>query len=83
MRFRFRESPKWFYDHVLNYYTDELHAIQKAALTIPDYDDQRFKQIAVDFFIHKGFTVWLDEENHLWFDVDSNSAKWTFEILRT
>jgi hypothetical protein len=82
MQFSFRYAPKWFHDHILNYYTDELHAIQKAAETIPDYDDQRFKQIAVDFFTGKGFTVWLDKSNHLWFDVDLNSAKWTFEILR-
>ena len=82
MQFSFRYAPKWFHDHILNYYTDELHAIQKAAETIPDYDDQRFKQIAVDFFTSKGFTVWLDESNHLWFDVDLDSAEWTFEILR-
>jgi len=82
MQFSFRYAPKWFHDHILNYYTDELHAIQKAAETIPDYDDKRFKQIAVDFFTSKGFTVWLDESNHLWFDVDPDSAKWTFEILR-
>jgi hypothetical protein len=66
MQFSFRYAPKWFHDHILNYYTDELHAIQKAAETIPDYDDQRFKQIAVDFFTGKGFTVWLDKSNHLY-----------------
>jgi hypothetical protein len=77
-----RNAPKWFCDAIYRYYADELHEIEKAAKTIPNYTDQRFKQIAVDFFIHKGFTVWLDEENHLWFDVDSNSPKWTFEILR-
>jgi hypothetical protein len=82
MQFAFREAPKWFHDHILNYYTEELHNIQKAAKTIPDYDDQRFKQIAVDFFTSKGFTTWLNDENHLWFDVDPDSAKWTFEILR-
>jgi hypothetical protein len=82
MQFSFKYAPKWFHDHILNYYTDELHAIQKAAETIPDYDDQRFKQIAVDFFTSKGFTVWLDESNHLWFEVDPDSAKWTWEILR-
>jgi hypothetical protein len=82
MQFSFMYAPKWFHDHILNYYTDELHAIQKAAETIPDYDDQRFKQTAVDFFTSKGFTVWLDESNHLWFEVDPDSAKWTFEILR-
>ena len=60
----------------------QLHAIQKAAKTIPDYNDKRFKQIAVDFFTSKGFTVWLDESNHLWFEVDLDSAKWTWEILR-
>jgi len=82
VQFSFRYAPKWFHDHILNYYTDELHAIQKAAETIPNYDDQRFKQIAVDFFTSKGFTVWLDESNHLWFEVDPDSANWTFEILR-
>ena len=82
MQFRMRNAPKWFCDAIYRYYADELHEIEKAAKTIPNYTDQRFKQIAVDFFIHKGFTVWLDEENHLWFDVDSNSPKWTFEILR-
>ena len=82
MKFAFRYAPEWFHDHILKYYTDELHAIQKAAKTIPDYDDKRFKQIAVDFFTSKGFTVWLDEENHLWFEIDQHSPKWTFEILR-
>ena len=82
MRFRFREAPEWFYTHVLNYYTEELHNIQKAAKTIPDYDDQRFKEIAVEFFTREGFTVWLDQDNHLWFDVDPDSTKWTFEIIR-
>jgi hypothetical protein len=81
MQFRFREAPKWFHDHILNYYTDELHAIQ-AALTVPDYNDRKFKEVAVEFFTSKGFTVWLDQDNHLWFDVDPNSTKWTFEILR-
>jgi len=82
MQFRLRESPEWFTTHLLNYYTDELHAIEQVAKTDPNYNDQRFKQIAVDFFINKGFTVWLDQDNYLWFDVDADSAKWTFEILR-
>ena len=82
MQFRFREAPKWFHDHVLNYYTEELHNIQKAANTEPIYSDQKFKEIAVDYFTSKGFTVWLDADNHLWFDVDPDSAKWTWEILR-
>ena len=82
MRFRFREAPKWFHDHVLNYYTEELYNIQKAANIEPTYSDQKLKQITVDFFIDKGFTVWLDEDNQLWFDVDPDSTKWTFEILR-
>ena len=47
MKFRFREAPEWFYDHVLNYYTEELHNIQKAANTEPTYSDQKFKEIAV------------------------------------
>lgn len=82
MRFRFRNSPEWFRDHILEYYTQELHDIQKAVNTEPTYSDQKFKEIAVKYFTNKGFTVWLDEDNYIWFDVDANSAKWTFEILR-
>ena len=82
MKFRFREAPEWFYDHVLNYYTEELHNIQKAANTEPTYSDQKFKEIAVEYFTRKGFTTWLDEENQIWFDVDPDSTKWTWEILR-
>ena len=83
MQFRIKNAPEWFCNVIYKHYIDELHEIQKKAKTIPDYKDQRFKQIAVDFFICKGFTVWLDKENHLCFDVDPDSAKWTFEILRT
>lgn len=82
MRFRFREAPEWFYDHILNYYTDELHSIQKEANIDPDRDPDKFKQIALDFFTKKGFDVWLDEDNRLWFDIDQDSPKWTLEILR-
>jgi hypothetical protein len=82
MKFAFGDAPEWFRDHVLNYYTEELHNIQKAAKTIPDHNDQKFKEIAVDYFRNKGFDAWLDQENHLWFDVDPDSVKWTFEILK-
>jgi hypothetical protein len=82
MIFRFRDAPEWFTDHICNYYTKELHTIQKAANTEPTYSDQKFKKIAVNYFISKGFTVWLDQENHICFDIDQNSSKWTFEILR-
>lgn len=82
MQFAFREAPKWFYNHVLTHYSNELHTIQKAANTEPTYSDQKFKEIAVDYFTRKGFTVWLDDDNHLWFDVDPDSANWTWEILR-
>jgi hypothetical protein len=82
MIFRFREAPEWFTTHILNHYVEELHDIQKAANTEPKYSDQKFKQIAVDYFSSKGFTVWLDQENHICFDVDPDSAKWTFEILK-
>lgn len=47
-----------------------------------EYNDQKFKEMAVEFFTNKGFTVWLNQDNHLCFDVDPDSAKWTFEILR-
>ncbi len=83
MQFAFRNAPEWFATHILNHYVDELHNIQKAAKTIPDYNDQQFKQIAVDYFSSKGFTVWLDADNHIWFEVDQHSPKWTFEILRS
>jgi hypothetical protein len=82
MQFAFRDAPEWFLDHILKFYITELHEIQKAAKTSPDYDDEQFKQVAVEFFTGKGFILWLDEENKIWFDVDPDSAKWTFEILR-
>ncbi len=83
MQFAFRDAPEWFSTHLMNSYIDELHAIEQVAKTDPNYNDQRFKQIAVEFFTSKGFTVWLDEENHIWFEVDQHSPKWTFEILRS
>lgn len=51
MQFRFREAPEWFHNHLLNYYINELHAIEQAAKTDSNYNDQRFKQIAVDFLL--------------------------------
>jgi hypothetical protein len=83
MQFRFRDAPEWFHNHFVNYYVDELHSIQMAGKKSKEYIDSEFKQIAVEFFTNKGFEVWLDENNLLWFDVDPDSAKWTFEILRT
>lgn len=82
MQFRMRNAPEWFCNLIFRHYAEELHKIQKAANTQPTYSDQRFKEIAVEYFVSKGFTVWLDAENHICFDVDPNSAKWTFEILR-
>ena len=83
MQFRMKNAPKWFCDVIFKHYTDELHAINMAAKTMPDYDDKKFKDIAVEFFTKKGFTVWLDKENRLCFDLDPDSPKWTFEILRS
>lgn len=82
MQFRMKNAPEWFCNVIYKHYIDELHAIEQVAKTDPNHNDQRFKQIAVDFFIRKGFTVWIDQGNHLCFDVDPDSAKWTFEILR-
>jgi hypothetical protein len=82
MQFRMRNAPEWFCGAIYRYYINELHEIEKAAKTIPNYTDQRFKEIAVEYFAGKDFTVWLDADNHICFDVDPNSAKWTFEILR-
>jgi len=84
MKFRFRDGPVWFSDHVMENYINELHKIQKKQKTlIPDFNEIKFKQLAVDFFSMKGFTVWLDQDNHLWFDVDFTGPEWTFEILRS
>ena len=82
MQFRMRDAPEWFSDHILKYYTDELIKIRKSQQTVFD-NEKLFKQIAVEYFTDKGFTVWLDEENLIWFDVDPESEQWTFEILRT
>jgi len=82
MQFRFRDGPEWFHDHILKY-IDELHSIQMAGKKSKEYNDSEFKQIAVEFFTNKGFQVWLDKNNQLWFDIDPDSARWTFEILRT
>jgi hypothetical protein len=54
-----------------------------AAKKNEEYNDLKLKEIVVEFFTNKGFTVWLDKENHLCFDVDPDSAKWTYEILRS
>lgn len=83
MQFLFRDAPEWFHDHFLKYYLDELHSIQIAAKKSAEYNDEQFKRIAVEFFTNKGFKVWLDKNNQLWFDVDSDSAEWTYEILRS
>ena len=83
MQFRFREAPEWFYGHLIEHYIDELHRIQMAGKKSSKYNDEQFKRIAVEFFTNKGFEVWLDKNHQLWFDVDPDSAKWTFEILRT
>lgn len=82
MQFRFRDAPEWFHDHFLKYHVNELHSIHMAGKKSAEYNDKKFKQIAVEYFTLKGFEVWLDQDNYLWFDVDENSAKWTFEILR-
>ena len=83
MQFRMKNAPKWFCDVIYKHYIDELHSIQIAAKKSSEYNDEQFKRIAVEFFTNKGFTVWLDKENRLCFDVDPDSAKWTFEILRS
>lgn len=82
MQFRFRDAPEWFCDVIYKNYIDELHSIQMARKKSAEYSDEQFKRIAVEFFTNKGFEVWLDKDNLLWFDVDPNSANWTFEILR-
>lgn len=82
MQFSFRDAPEWFSDHILKYYIDELHSIQMAGKKSKEYNDEQFKQIAVEFFTDKGFTVWLNKNKQLWFDVDQTDSKWTFEILR-
>jgi hypothetical protein len=83
MQFAFRDAPEWFHDHILKCYIDELHSIQMAAKKGSKYNDEQFKRIAVEFFTNKGFTVWQNAAGQLWFAVDPDSAKWTFEILRT
>ena len=82
MQFRFRDGTEWFHDHIVKY-IDELHSIQMAGKKSKEYNDSEFKQIAVEFFTNKGFQVWLDKNNQLWFDINPDSARWTFEILRT
>jgi hypothetical protein len=83
MQFAFRDAPEWFYAHIIKCYIDELHSIQMAGKKNSEYNDEQFKRIAVEFFTNKGFTVWLNQAGQLWFDVDPNSTKWTFEIIRT
>lgn len=83
MQFAFRDAPEWFYAHIIKCYIDELHSIQMAGKKNSEFNDEQFKRIAVEFFTNKGFTVWLNQAGQLWFDVDPNSTKWTFEILRT
>ena len=82
MQFRFRDAPIWFSDHLMENYINELHKIQKKQQTLFS-NERRFKEIAVEFFTAKGFTVWLDTDNHLWFDVDFSGPEWTYEILRS
>ena len=84
MQFRFRDGPVWFSDHLMENYINELHEIQKKQkILVPDFDEIKFKQLAVDFFSKKGFTVWVDSDLHLWFDVDFTGPEWTYEILRS
>ena len=83
MQFRMKNAPEWFRNVIYKHYINELHAIEQVAKTIPDYNDQKFKEIALDYFNNKGFTVWLDQGNHLCFDLDFDNPKWFFEILRT
>jgi len=84
MQFRFRDGPVWFSDHLMENYINELHELQKKAKTLaPDFNETEFKRIAVEFFTANGFKVWLDQDNHLWFDVNFTSPEWTYEILRS
>ena len=83
MQFRFKNAPKWFCDLIYKYYIDELHSNYMAAKKSAEYDDLKLKEMAVEFFTNKGFTVWLDKNNQLCFDVDPDSARWTYEILRS
>ena len=83
MQFRFKNAPEWFCDVIYKHYIDELHSIHKAGKKSAEYNDEQFKRIAVEYFTNKGFTVWLDINNQLCFDVDPDSARWTYEILRS
>ncbi len=77
-----RDCPEWFNTLLINNYINELHIIKrKAEQEHSAYDDKQFKNIAVEFFKNKGFIVWLDEKNQLWFDINENDSRWTFEIL--
>lgn len=82
MKFRLRDAPEWFANHVINSYIDELHRIIEARKHNPKFNNLEFRQISCSFFKEKGFNVWLDDEGHLWFDIEQDSPKWTFEILR-
>lgn len=82
MQFRVRDAPEWFNDHLLSNYVNELHRVQETLKPEPGYTNLEFRQMACEFFKEKGFDVWLDEEGHLWFDIDANSPQWTFEILK-
>ncbi len=83
MQFRIKNAPNWFCDVIYKYYIDELHINYMAAKKSEEYSDLKLKEMAVEFFTRKGFEVWLDKQNHLCFNVDPDSAKWTFEILRS
>ena len=84
MQFRFRDGPVWFSEHLAENYMNELHRIQKKSKTIgSNFNEIRFKQIAVEFFSKKGFTVWVDSDLNLWFDIDFTGPEWTYEILRS
>lgn len=83
MQFHMKNAPNWFCNVIYKCYIDELHINYMAAKKNEEYNDLKLKEIVVEFFTNKGFTVWLDKENHLCFDVDPDSAKWTYEILRS
>jgi len=83
MQFRMKNAPEWFCNVIYKHYIDELHDIHMQIKTTPNYTDLVFKEIALDYFSNKGFTVWLDQGNHLCFDLDPDNPKWFFEILRT
>ena len=83
MIFSFNEAPVWFYRWVQNVHIDNLHKLAPMH-TFNSTNWAEKKKICAEYFNRSGITSWYNTiDDQIWFNVDENSPKWTFEILRS